>query len=76
MQLSPAARTIADLLPQLSAAEQTWLLEHLAQQIRRTLTPTADWSSALVEMAADADIQAELATIESEFAIAELDGLA
>ncbi|WP_217650595.1 hypothetical protein [Spirulina major] len=76
MNLSPTAREIQAKLSQLSLSEQTWLMEYLAQQIRQTLTPQPDWTDDLTVMAADPQIQAELAAIDAEFAPTEMDGLA
>lgn len=63
-------------IDRLSLADQLWLMERLAQRIRRTALPApADLASQLAGMANDPDIQRELRQIEAEFAVADLDGL-
>ena len=74
-----AASTLEQIeadIAQLSLAEQLWLLERLAHNIRtRTLqTPTVQ-EGALAEMADDPAIQRELQQIDAEFAVTEVNGL-
>lgn len=60
----------------LSSQEKLWLLERIVRQLREEQTLTNLVSDMdLSEMANDPQIQAEIAAIESEFAITELDGL-
>ncbi|MGH2412447.1 MAG: hypothetical protein ACRDEA_01880 [Microcystaceae cyanobacterium] len=65
----------------LSLEEQQWLLERIRRQIQER-TQTADKFSdtdyleeQIKAMADDPDIQAEIAAINQEFAITEMDGL-
>lgn len=61
--------------------EQLWLLEHIARQLRekayaKTLSANGeDMDEQLAAMANNPAIQAELAAISHEFAVAEMDGL-
>ena len=65
----------------LSLEEQIWLLERLARHLReKTHTDTFplnchNMEKDLAAMAGDPDIQTEIATINEEFAVAEMDGL-
>ncbi|MCT7986150.1 hypothetical protein NG796_23025 [Laspinema sp. A4] len=65
----------------LSLSEQQWLLENLVNQIKSKaqqpskFNDSAFLKSQLQEMAQDPEVQAEIAAIDEEFAIAELDGL-
>jgi hypothetical protein len=60
----------------LSLAEQTWLMERLAQYIRTgTMLQQKILENQLAEMAADPDIQREIRMIEAEFSVTESDGL-
>jgi hypothetical protein len=65
----------------LSAQEKLWLLERIAHQLQgdaQTLSyplGSKDMETALAEMANDPEIQAEIAAINTEYAIAEMDGL-
>jgi hypothetical protein len=61
---------------QLSLPDQLWLLERLAQRIRKRASPTSVKGDAqLAAMAHDPHIQRELREIEAEFALTEGDGL-
>ena len=61
---------------ELSLDEQLWLIERLAQHIRNAMTIKEDnLEMQLIAMANDPEIQNELQIIETEFAIAEADGL-
>ena len=76
MELSTLARIEADL-NRLSLAEQTLLLERLAQLIRKSATAgERDWEGQLAAMADDPQIQQEILRIEADFAAADADGLA
>lgn len=78
---SPNLLEIERSIGTLSFEEQLWLLEHIARQIReRThaanhFSQTEDIEKQLAVMASDPAIQAELAAINREFAITEIDGL-
>jgi hypothetical protein len=61
----------------LSLAEQTLLLERLAQLIRKAATVgERNWEAQLAAMADDPQIQQEILRIEAEFETASADGLA
>ncbi len=69
-------RSIRDL----SLKEQMWLLESLVKNLRqKTNTDTfplnQDIEKEMAVMANDPDIQAEIAAIDKEFAITQMDGL-
>jgi hypothetical protein len=61
---------------QLSLPEQLWLVERMVQRIReRSLcSPSLD-DGELARMAGDPAVQQELKEIETEFALADPDGL-
>ncbi|MDF0555855.1 hypothetical protein [Kamptonema sp. UHCC 0994] len=65
----------------LSIEEQLWLLERIAHQVReRTYTAHKLGDAKYMEeqiamMALDPDIQVEIAAINQEFVVAEIDGL-
>jgi hypothetical protein len=65
----------------LSLEEQLWLPKRIARNLREQTQvaaeslDSADKSEQLAAMASDLDIQAELATINKEFAVTEMDGL-
>ncbi len=65
---SPTVQAIANSIAVLTLTDQLWLLEHIAHQIRQ--------QNELAAMAQDPHIQAEIAQIQAEFAVTELDGLA
>jgi len=79
--MSPLLREIERSIHSLSPEEQLWLLERIANHLRKRthvdalLVEAKDWETQLAAMANDPDIQAELAAIDQEFAFAELDGL-
>jgi len=76
MDISTLTRIEADL-NQLSLAEQTLLLERLAQLIRKSATAgERDWEAQLTAMADDPQIQQEILRIEADFEAADADGLA
>ncbi len=63
-------------IAQLAMADQLWLMERLAQRIRRqTLRPLTVLESDLAAMAADPAMQHEIQQITDEFASTEPDGL-
>lgn len=70
-------RSIRDL----SLEEQMWLLESLVKNLRqKTNTDTfplksQDIEKEMAKMANDGDIQAEIAAIDQEFAVTQMDGL-
>jgi len=67
---------IEDTFSQLSISEQLRLIERLVHRVHeRTQKQNADLDAQLAQMAADPQIQAELAKIEEEFSNAEADGL-
>jgi hypothetical protein len=67
---------IEDTFSQLSISEQLRLIEQLVHRVHeRTQQQNADFDAQLAQMAADPQIQAELAKIEEEFSNAEADGL-
>jgi hypothetical protein len=76
MDSSTLARLEADI-NRLSLAEQTLLLERLAQLIRKAATVgERNWEAQLAAMADDPQIQQEILRIEAEFETASADGLA
>jgi hypothetical protein len=76
MDSSTLARLEADI-NRLSLAEQTLLLERLAQLIRKAATVgERNWEAQLAAMANDPQIQQEILRIEAEFETASADGLA
>ena len=76
MDSSTLARIEADI-NRLSLAEQTLLLERLAQLIRKAATVgERNWEAQLAAMADDPQIQQEILRIEAEFETASADGLA
>jgi hypothetical protein len=67
---------IEDTFNRLSLSEQLGLIERLVRHVHeQTERQSADLNARLAEMAADPQIQAELAKIEGEFSGAEADGL-
>ncbi len=71
---------IEEQISYLTVPEQLVLIERVAQQIRQRsyraeTNPQDEREVQLVAMAADPEIQRELQTIASEFAVAEFDGL-
>lgn len=79
--VSPNLLEIERSIRALSLEEQQWLLERLTQQVReRTHTADKFADAAYMEaqiraMASDPDIQVEMAAINEEFAVTEMDGL-
>ena len=71
---SNSLQTIEKELPQLSQKEQLWLIEHLAQHLRKEQR-REEFRVAMEAMANDPEIQAENRRIEAEFSVAESDGL-
>ncbi len=78
--ISPTLLEIERSIRALSLEEQLWLLERIARQVREKQHITNKFAdekifTELAAMANDPDIQAEIATINQEFAVAEIDGL-
>lgn len=65
----------------LSIEEQLWLLERIACRVREKtyiankLANAKSLEAEIAEMANDPDIQVEIAAINQEFIVAEMDGL-
>ncbi|MBO0350619.1 hypothetical protein J0895_16255 [Phormidium pseudopriestleyi FRX01] len=72
---------IARDIRNLSVSEQQWLLDKLVKQIQSKTQVFSQFNDSkllkfqLQEMAQHPEVQAEIAAINEEFAIAELDGL-
>ena len=62
-------------LATLTLRDQLFLMERLARSIRQNTLESTQFEDALEAMAQDPAIQRELATIDHEFLITELDGL-
>ena len=79
--ISPTLLEIDRSIRALSLEEQMWLLERLVRHLREKTHTHAfpinsqDMEEDLAAMASDPDIQAEIAAINEEFAVAEMDGL-
>ena len=79
--VSPNLLEIERSILALSLEEQQWLLERLTRQVQERTHKTdkfadAAYRSAQIKaMANDPDIQSEIAAINKEFAITEMDGL-
>lgn len=79
--ISPKLLEIDRSIRDLSLEEQMWLLESLVKNLRKkTNTNNFPLNSQNIEkemaaMANDSDIQAEIAAIDEEFAITQMDGL-
>lgn len=79
--ISPTLLEIDRSIRALSVEEQMWLLERLVRHLRKKTHTDAfplnsqDMEEDLAAMASDPDIQAEIAAIDEEFAVAEMDGL-
>ena len=75
--ISPTLLEIDRSIRALSLEEQLWLLERIAHHLRDKTQTAADPfdSEELAAMASAPDIQAELAAINEEFAVTEMDGL-
>ena len=59
----------------LSLDDQMYLVERLVRAMRQRTVQTLISETELARMAGDPDIQRELASVNAEFAVAELDGL-
>lgn len=76
MQNAVAERIEADIR-RLTLTDQLWLMERLAQHIRRQAAPDSSGNrNALAAMAQDPEVRRELQEIDAEFAETERDGLA
>ncbi|KOR36012.1 MULTISPECIES: hypothetical protein [Planktothricoides] len=79
--MSPKLLEIDRTIRNLSLAEQQWLLDRLTKQVQERTQSRGKFSDLeaikqqLEDMANDPDIQREIAEINQEFAIAEMDGL-
>ena len=72
----PTVSQIEESFSQLPISEQRWLIERLVHRVNeKILTESQELDDQLALMAADPQIQSELQEIESEFALAESDGL-
>ncbi len=71
---SSSLQSIEKELPMLSQDEQLWLIECVAQQLRKTQQRAA-FAAAMEEMANDPEIQTENRRIAEEFAVTDADGL-
>jgi hypothetical protein len=72
---SSSLQCIEKELPMLSQDEQLWLIERVAQQLRKAQQRAA-FAKSVEEMANDPEIQAENRRIAEEFAVTDGDGLA
>jgi hypothetical protein len=74
---SPRLKQIEAAITELTIGEQLILLERLAQRIREASLglSRAEKDAAMAAMANDPDVQYELREINSQFAVAESDGL-
>ena len=74
--VSSQLKRVETYVSELSLVEQLWLLEWLAQRIREVALRASETKyETLAVMAGDPDIQREIHGINSEFAVAEADGL-
>ena len=79
--MSPNLLEIERSIRALSLEEQQWLLERLTQQVRERIHTADKFADAVYmeeqikAMASDPDIQVEMAAINEEFAVTEMDGL-
>ena len=79
--ISPTLLEIDRSIRALSLEEHLWLLERIARHLRDKTQTAADpfdsedMEEDLAAMASDPEIQAELAAINEEFAVTEMDGL-
>ena len=73
---SPQLDRIETYVAELSLVEQLWLMEWLAQRIRKSAFRASQSKyDALALMADDQEIRREIRDISVEFAVAEADGL-
>jgi hypothetical protein len=78
--VSPSLDRLSREIAVLSVTEKLWLLAQIAQQVQpdfsEDLAVRGSFSELdLLEMANDPDIQREMTAIDSEFAVALMDGL-
>ena len=77
--ISPTLLEIDHSIRALSLEQQMWLLERLVRHLQeKTHTfplKSLNMEKDLAAMASDPDIQTEIATINKEFAVTEMDGL-
>jgi hypothetical protein len=71
-----SAQTIADAIDELPLQDQLWLMERLAQHIRKQTSGMSFMTpQQLLDMAQDPELQREMQAIEADFAATESDGL-
>lgn len=79
--MSSSVIEIEQTIRQLPITEQLWLVERILRSIREYETNTlpglneADAENGLLAMALDPAIQSELAIIDQEFLVTDMDGL-
>lgn len=76
-QLAPSEQQLLEKirqLPQEKVVEIEHFIDGLMKQ-NQSVQQRIAWNEAIAQMATDPEIQAEIASINAEFAIAELDGL-
>jgi hypothetical protein len=79
--ISQTVLEIERSISSLSVEEQLWLLERIVCRVRQTtytankLANAKSLEAEIAEMANDPDIQIEIAAIDREFIVAEMDGL-
>ncbi len=79
--ISPNLLEIERSIRALPLEEQEWLLERISRQVQvrkqtaDKLTDAKYMNEQLTAMASDLDIQAEVASINEEFSVTEMDGL-
>lgn len=79
--ISPHLQAIEHDISTLSLEELEWLLERIAKQVQvrkqtaNKFTDVQYMNEQLAAMANDLEIQAEIASINSEFSVTEMDGL-
>ncbi|RUT04612.1 hypothetical protein DSM106972_041810 [Dulcicalothrix desertica PCC 7102] len=79
--MSPHLDDIKRSIGTLSLEEQEWLLERISEQVhhkKQLLDKFADaeyMAEQIAQMAQDPEIQAEIAAINQEFIVTEMDGL-
>ena len=79
--MSPHLHEIERSIGTLTLEEQEWLLERISEQVqykKQLLDKFADaeyMAEQMAQMAQDPEIQAEIAAINQEFIVTEMDGL-
>lgn len=78
--MSPHLDDIERSIATLSLKEQEWLLERISEQVQHKkqllsrLTDAEYMAEQIAQMAEDPEIQAEIAAINQEFLVTEMDG--